>query len=236
MSRLTTKFPLAAVVTAGLFAGQPALAGRYVIDDFSTPVPANTYAHVGSGVVVDTTEAVPNPRRLYAVSNDADESTVNTITSGGGALTFAATGGATPGIQFSVAPVGGIVDVSPYHFVDLHFLRLAEGLNLNAEFFTAFSPGGYYIDSAVNSGAPAGGGPFDVYIPINYQPYFDATRVRAFYLGIVGTNAAPGEQFALGSYSLTTGTPEPASWALLVTGFAVVGAAARRRRSITVAA
>ncbi|WP_174298923.1 PEPxxWA-CTERM sorting domain-containing protein [Sphingomonas bacterium] len=228
--------PLIALAVTAMVAGQPAIAGTYVVENFAAPAIVNTYAHVGDGVVVDTTEAVPNPRRLYAVAFDGGQPFVNTVTSGGGALTFSSTGNAAAGVQFSVGVPGGTVDTTPYNYVHLHFLRLAEGLNLNAEFFTAYSPTGYYIDSAANSGAPANGGPFDVYIPINFQPGFDATAVNAFYLGIEGAGRGPGEQFALGGYSLTTSVPEPATWALLIAGFAAVGGVARRRRVAVVAA
>ncbi|NJC09692.1 PEPxxWA-CTERM sorting domain-containing protein [Polymorphobacter fuscus] len=76
--------------------------------------------------------------------------------------------------------------------------------------------------------------------PISTPGGFNAFAFR----GIEGTDQFHGVRFG-GSYILLAatadgdpvgGVPEPASWAMLITGFGLVGAAARRRRSVAVAA
>ena len=66
-----------------------------------------------------------------------------------------------------------------------------------------------------------------------------ATRL---FLGVADSIGASGGNlggFAVdvaGATSIAAAVPEPASWALLLAGFATVGAAARRRRPTTVVA
>ena len=60
-----------------------------------------------------------------------------------------------------------------------------------------------------------------------------------YTLGSINTSAWDSfGDFGSLSYSASFGgaVPEPASWALLITGFGLVGAAARRRRQVTLAA
>ena len=51
-----------------------------------------------------------------------------------------------------------------------------------------------------------------------------------------GANFVAYDQVTFGSANPGGGVPEPASWAMLIAGFGLVGAAARRRRSTVVAA
>ena len=56
-------------------------------------------------------------------------------------------------------------------------------------------------------------------------------------LNFAGTAGATGfDNITFGSDNPGGGVPEPASWAMLIAGFGLVGAAARRRRSTVVAA
>ena len=47
---------------------------------------------------------------------------------------------------------------------------------------------------------------------------------------ITDINSPSGNDFGLDTLSLTA-VPEPATWAMMITGFCFVGVAARRRRS-----
>ena len=60
------------------------------------------------------------------------------------------------------------------------------------------------------------------------------------YFDFVETTAAGGENFLVTDISTTTGitshqggVPEPASWALMITGFGLAGASLRRRRALS---
>lgn len=65
---------------------------------------------------------------------------------------------------------------------------------------------------------------------------FDASRVsfdaNNVYLNFQGLNVAP-DFFA--QVNIGGGVPEPAAWTLMIAGFGLVGAAARRRQSVRVA-
>lgn len=65
---------------------------------------------------------------------------------------------------------------------------------------------------------------------------FGITGVLAYSSGI--SFGAASEPFNVGNWSMSAvgGVPEPASWAMLIAGFGLVGAVARRRRETTAAA
>ena len=55
--------------------------------------------------------------------------------------------------------------------------------------------------------------------------------------GIEFRNGSNGQVFALGELNFTAAAvPEPASWAMMIAGFGLVGATARRRRGTVVTA
>jgi len=68
------------------------------------------------------------------------------------------------------------------------------------------------------------GGKLQVHL---YDTYFDG--------GLGGLNGAPGT--VQGEFKMISGgVPEPATWAMMITGFGLVGATLRRRRAVSAAA
>ena len=55
------------------------------------------------------------------------------------------------------------------------------------------------------------------------------------YLGFTGGTGLSWAKQDVSNFDLTTGVPEPASWALMICGFGLAGAALRRRRTVVAA-
>ena len=111
-------------------------------------------------------------------------------------------------------------------------------------FFINYAPG--VGDDATFSTLDAAGNIIETFNIAALAPISTPGGMNAFmFRGVAGDN--PGEIYGLrfgGNYILLTGTsdgipnpgvPEPASWAMLIAGFGLVGAAARRRRSVVAA-
>lgn len=113
---------------------------------------------------------------------------------------------------------------------------------------TAYSQIGFFMNYAPGSGndatistLDAAGNVIQAYDLVTLAPISTPGAMNAFsFRGVVDTTAdIYGLRFG-GDYLLVTGTangavtggvPEPANWALMMTGFALVGTAARRRRT-----
>jgi hypothetical protein len=90
---------------------------------------------------------------------------------------------------------------------------------------SSFDPAGYFVNGVFTQ------------LSTNGQPR------PAFQIGTFSFTVTAGDSYgfyvrttdgALGRGALTVGAvPEPASWAMLIAGFGLVGAVARRRRAIT---
>lgn len=65
---------------------------------------------------------------------------------------------------------------------------------------------------------------------------FTATGTTGTLLFAVGPNTGYDADIGLDAVSITGGVPEPASWALMIGGFGLVGSAMRRRRAIALTA
>lgn len=74
----------------------------------------------------------------------------------------------------------------------------------------------------VNPDGIAGFQHFVVPAPIRIDRYFDAFRFNPVF--------SAGPPFKLDNIRLAIEVPEPSTWALLIAGFAAIGAAARRRK------
>ncbi len=82
----------------------------------------------------------------------------------------------------------------------------------------------------------------DIAIVANYQtPFYNGSQIdgiqtAALAIGFnnfaFGTGLLSGEILIGDSAAAVTGVPEPASWALMLTGFGLLGAAVRRRRAL----
>ena len=75
----------------------------------------------------------------------------------------------------------------------------------------------------------------------SFNPFFSWSPSTAVYDGLTAQTDTSGNSYLRSddrafSLDAASGTPEPAAWALMVGGFGLVGAAARRRRSVIVAA
>lgn len=100
-------------------------------------------------------------------------------------------------------------------------------LNYNHELVGQLMGNGYNFGS-FGAGYPASSGDFNLFASTSSAP----TGTNYF---ILTTSNGGGDNLAL--VSLSPGAvPEPASWALIVAGFGLVGAAARRRKGAAAAA
>jgi len=117
-----------------------------------------------------------------------------------------------------------VANTTGLQFIDFAFasLNLAAGSYYNVNFsFTGNSNQNFF------------------YTQFNAQSFFDQSYAQAGFAGIDGTQAHDTTNFVLPAIRLNGSAaavvPEPASWALMILGFGLVGVAARRR-SATVAA
>jgi hypothetical protein len=72
-------------------------------------------------------------------------------------------------------------------------------------------------------------------------PHTDATFYASFRFGGAGFQGGTDESWGIDNWALLAvpsvgGVPEPATWAMLIAGFGLVGAVSRRRRSASVTA
>jgi hypothetical protein len=65
---------------------------------------------------------------------------------------------------------------------------------------------------------------------IDASSFLDPTNTQAFVTGLTFVDAGPVNMIQTPFTANVGGVPEPASWAMLIAGFGLVGAAARRRR------
>lgn len=112
--------------------------------------------------------------------------------------------------------------------------------------YTILSPTNFYLNGADYAGLQftvTGGGAFSGTGPalVGYDPLTNlpSTPLTAYFVGPVSFISDQGtftlDGFANGSFSaeLAAAVPEPATWAMLILGFGVVGAFVRRQRKVT---
>ena len=118
---------------------------------------------------------------------------------------------------------------------DLGSNTISLNITGRSSFFSTAAFNGYEF-----SGLAAGGVWTGYTLSTNFVG-LDASRVQftpdALFVNMQGINAATGDTF---TFTLTPGNanggvPEPASWALMIGGFGLAGAALRRRRSVVTA-
>lgn len=159
----------------------------------------------------------------------------------------------TPGVGCSNTSRGGLAPTS-----DKGALFFLDGANTYLNYAAGFDTGFSFNYSAINQG-----GAVEVYDGLNgtgnLLATLNLTTTAAACDPIYGAAFCPFSPFGVGfagiaksiSFagvanqivfdditfgSITPGIPEPANWALMITGFAMVGVAARRRRPAMVAA
>ena len=225
-----------------LFAGLPTAvsAGTFVLDDFATPSPL-TAIDSPTGTVVANLQG-PYGRAL--VANAFVEGAVS-YRAGNGEFVRRPTDGASGEtiLAYLGYGYGGFVstDLSGYHWLRLDFNDVfgPTPLNLNVEFYTSEVTADkplYYGDVGINW----------LYTPLQRSAYLPLDGIAEKFrfdsvqgIGIFFDRSGFGvDGFALDQIVLTTdgpSVPEPASWALMIAGFGVVGAAARQRRAVALA-
>ncbi len=77
------------------------------------------------------------------------------------------------------------------------------------------------------------GDPFIAYLT-SYLPqaWIQSSNQNNFAVSFSGGNAIEGPYAATGTFAAVNIVPEPATWAMLIAGFGLVGFAARRRRAV----
>ena len=103
---------------------------------------------------------------------------------------------------------GGLIDGAVADFTGLSLTGLATHTHINASFILGFLESWDSTDGSF---------PFS---PDHLEVYIDGSKVA----DLTYNNA-------LGSIQMTGGVPEPASWALMIAGFGLSGAALRHRRA-----
>jgi hypothetical protein len=188
---------------------------------------------------LDFSDAGSNPHGVY---------TYGYQTTLGGALTAFTYGGAingqpgawtSPSVEtyLGVYDTGGSTLLHPGPTGQYSILR-----------FTVAVAGTYLINGAFGS---EGGNTTDVHVLFDGSTVFsglsDGSHLSTGFSFSQAFTAGQTIDFAVGNggngyqgdstlLSATLAVPEPASWALMISGFAMIGAAARRRRSLALAA
>ena len=163
-------------------------------------------------------------------------------------------------VSATIFTSGSLTDASPtFHrpipvgapFLPTVLSGIGTAVHYAAFTFSVATSGSYDFLSTANFYNVLGlySGPFDPTSPfvnvVDYNIYFGIFPGQAGFTQSLtaGTNysavIAGDENESLGDYDLsidlvTASIPEPASWALMIGGFGLVGVAARRRRSIVV--
>jgi hypothetical protein len=175
----------------------------------------------------------PGPPPGYSVVLDYDGIDTGFFTQAGtfGVMTApgvpdvaAAPLGTAPGTNFAYAATGWYADLTAPVITGFSlYLGSIDGFN-HIAFFDGATPLGEFDGNAL--APPANGNQGS---PItNRRITFDfggatATRVRIFSTGV---------STEWDTIAVPTGVPEPATWAMMITGFGLLGAALRRRRQL----
>jgi len=115
--------------------------------------------------------------------------------------------------------------------VDFTDSLLTAGVALTPGFLDSFSGTGSYADSASL-----------VDLGLSFAVGADGILLLQFYESFDDSSVAPDGLWSQGTLTFTytpvetPGVPEPATWAMLISGFALVGAAMRRRVTVAYAA
>lgn len=233
----------AAIAAAGLPAA-PASASSFVFDNFATPASAFTASLVGPGIIFQG--QVPGTQTtVNADTANNPANAVSTLSYGAGALSLTSSPQNASRVEAGYGAFGSSsfhLDATPYNYYKISFNQANVDLNLNAVMFSATptGPNIYYTGNGTNIGPIHGSNPFDVYIPIGTGtvPGFNYADVNGivFVIQSFGTGGAAESSWAITNFSLTSGTPEPGTWALMLLGVGAVGGAVRSRRRAAVAA
>ena len=230
------------IVALALFAAAPAAATTFVLDDFSGPTPA---------IAVDSSTGTfgidgQGPYGRYVVSNAFAPGPISYRIGNGSLIRRPAndTAGETVigYLRYGVPPFIAPLDLSGFRYVrfDFNDVTVGDPFNLNVEFFT---PG-------VSAAKPLYYGLASLnwfFTSSHRSAYLDMAPAAAAFnftnvqgIGVLIDRSGFGRNgFTLDRIAFTDvgpGVPEPASWALMVAGFGLVGAVARRRSSRSVAA
>jgi PEP-CTERM motif len=226
-----------ALISAAILAASApsASAASLLIDDFANPGAPNTYSAAGVATIADTTEAGPPVRSVFADSYINPLDGVTTLTTGGGEVTLSSPMGARAEVLLGYGAFAGVsesIDTTPYNDIRLDFARATDALNLNVVFYSSTGPSIFYLLSGRNVSPAPGNAPFTTYIPISSLAGFDRTNVDGIVLVVDRSGDSFGASWALKDFALTTGVPEPGSWALMIGGLGLAGVALRTRRRI----
>ena len=223
-----------------LLAAAPAAASTFVLDDFSGPTPAlaidsatGTFATVADGPygrALVSNAFAPGPIS-YRVGNGTLVRRPANGTAGETVLGYLRYG----------SPYTGPLDLSAFRYVRLDFLDVTVGdvFNLNVEFFTpGVSPAKplYYGLASLNW----------LFTPSHRSAFLDMGPASGAFnfsnvqgIGVLIDRSGSGRNgFTLDRIAFTDtgpGVPEPASWALMIAGFGLVGTFVRRRREMLAA-
>lgn len=211
---------------AALTLAQGAVAATLLNDDFSGDAPALSVTSLANFSVAGTVDVVgaKNPYGIVTSKNVVDLDG----TPGPGALTsnsfaFGKSSRVTLTFVLGGAQRGSIADQFKAGFTFGDTIRIKH-YTLGGS-FGAVDDGTYDVSSIANFANIAGAAPFQT-----YSLSFISTSANSLRINI-GTDSADNIGPLLSNVRLdVAAVPEPASWALMIAGFGLVGVAARRRR------